>query len=70
MMSSRPVTSRARRTALIAASVPELTRRTFSIDGTASTISSASSTSRSVGAPKVVPSSAASRTASTTSGSV
>ena len=40
--------------ALIAASVPEETRRTFSTEGTASTISSASSTSRSVGVPKVV----------------
>ncbi len=60
---------RASRSALIAASVPEETRRTFSIDGTASTISAASSTSASVGAPKVVPSSAAARTTSTVSGS-
>ena len=37
------------------ASVPEFTRRTISIDGTAREISSASSTSRSVGAPKLVP---------------
>src|SRR3954467_15764239 len=51
------------------ASVPDETSRTRSIDGTASTISSASSTSRSVGAPKLVPSSAASRTASTVSAS-
>ena len=51
------------------ASVPELTSRTCSIDGNASTISAASSTSRSVEAPNVVPSSTASRTASTVSGS-
>jgi hypothetical protein len=37
--------------ALIVASVPELTSRTFSTDGTASTIRSASSLSASVGAP-------------------
>ena len=37
------------------ASVPEFTRRTISIDGTVCEISSASSTSRSVGAPKLVP---------------
>jgi hypothetical protein len=49
--------------ALIEASVPEETSRTFSTDGTASAISAASSTSRSVGAPKLVPSSAASTTA-------
>ena len=53
----------------MAASVPDETRRTFSTDGTASTSSSARATSRSVGAPKVVPSAAASCTASTTSGS-
>ena len=53
----------------IAASVPDETSRTRSTDGTASTISAASSTSRSVGAPKLVPSRAASRTASTVSGS-
>ena len=45
----RPVNPRASLTALIAASVPEETRRTSSMEGTASTISSASSTSRSVG---------------------
>ena len=65
----RPVKARASRSADIAASVPEETSRTCSIDGTASAISAASSTSRSVGAPKLVPSSAASRTASTVSGS-
>ena len=66
---SRFVNARASRSALIAASVPEETSRTFSIDGTASTISAASSTSASVAAPKLVPRSAASRTASTVSGS-
>jgi len=55
--------------ALIAASVPEETRRTFSTEGTAAAISAASSTSASVGAPKLVPSSTASRTAVTVSGS-
>ena len=49
--------------------MPEETSRTCSIDGTASAISAASSTSRSVGAPKLVPARAASRTASTVSGS-
>jgi hypothetical protein len=63
------VKPRASRTAVIDASVPEETSRTFSTDGTASTISAASSTSASVGAPKVVPRSAAARTASTVSGS-
>ena len=53
----------------MAASVPDETSLTRSTEGTASAISAASSTSRSVGAPKVVPSSAASRTASTVSGS-
>ena len=37
-MRSRPVTPRARRTAIIAASVPEETSRTMSTLGTASTI--------------------------------
>ena len=69
MIRSRLVNPRATRIALIAASVPDETSRTSSIDGNASTISSANSTSRSVGAPKLVPSSAASRTASTVSGS-
>ena len=61
--------ARARRSALIAASVPDETSRTFSTDGTASTISAASSTSASVAAPKLVPRRAASRTASTVSAS-
>ena len=47
---------RASRIALIAASVPDETSRTISTDGTASTISAASSTSASVGAPNDVPS--------------
>ncbi|CKU80838.1 Uncharacterised protein [Mycobacterium tuberculosis] len=47
----RPVAPRARRSALMAASVPELTRRTISIDGTSARMASASSISRSVGAP-------------------
>ena len=55
-------------TAVSAASVPELTKRTISIDGKASQTSSANSTSRRVGAPKLVPSRAASVTASTTRG--
>src|SRR4051794_5852525 len=69
MTGPRRAAPRGGRTALPAASAPDETSRTFSIDGTASAISSASSTSRSVDAPKLVPSSAASRTASTVSGS-
>ena len=42
---------RARRMALIAASVPDETRRTISIEGTARVIRSAISTSFAVGAP-------------------
>ncbi len=67
MIRSRRVNPRASRIALIAASVPEETSRTISTDGTASTISAASSTSRSVGAPKLVPRSAASAIAATVS---
>jgi hypothetical protein len=67
-MRSRFVNPRASRIALIAASVPDETRRTFSIEGTASAMRSARTTSRSVEAPKLVPSRAASRTASTTAG--
>ena len=66
---SRLVAPRARRIALIAASVPDETRRTISTDGTASTISAASSTSASVGAPNDVPRPAASTTADSVSGS-
>ena len=50
------------------ASVPEEVMRTISADGTRSTTSRASSTSASVGAPKLVPRSAARVTAATTSG--
>jgi hypothetical protein len=64
----RPVAPRASRTAVIAASVPDDTKRTFSTDGTCSAIASASSTSRSVGAPYDVPAAAACCTASTTAG--
>ena len=46
---------RASRMALMVASVPELTSRTISMEGTASMIASARSISRSVGAPKLVP---------------
>jgi hypothetical protein len=48
----RPVIPRASRTALIVASVPELTSRTCSTGATRPMISSASSTSPGVGAPK------------------
>ena len=67
-MRLRPVAPRASRIALIAASVPELTRRTISTEGRCRAISSASSTSRSVGAPKEKPSRAARCTASSTRG--
>ncbi len=50
------------------ASVPDETSRTLAIDGTAAQSFSANTTSRSVGAPKLVPAAAASRTASSTSG--
>ena len=50
------------------ASVPEQTRRTISTEGRAATISSASSTSASVGAPKAVPRPSASATAATIAG--
>jgi hypothetical protein len=49
------VKPRASRIALIVASVPELTRRTISSDGSSSHSSSAISTSLSVGAPKDSP---------------
>ena len=52
---ARPVAARASRTALIVASVPELTKRTISTDGTIRVTRSASRTSSSVGAPKDVP---------------
>ena len=50
------------------ASVPELTMRTMSMEGMSERIFSASTTSRSVGAPKEKPSSAAACTAAITSG--
>jgi hypothetical protein len=61
------VQPRASRIAVIVASVPELTRRTWSI-GVRPTSSAASSTSPSVGVPKLVPRPAAARTASITAG--
>ena len=60
--------ARARRIALIEASVPDEVIRTISADGTRSTTRAASSTSASVGAPKLVPAAAAALTADTTSG--
>ena len=54
--------------ALIDASVPEEVIRTISADGMRAVISPASSTSASVGAPKLVPAAAAAWTADTTSG--
>ena len=63
----RPVNPRARRSALITASVPDETNRTFSIEGIDRTTRSASSTSAGQGAPYEVPDRAASRTACTTS---
>jgi hypothetical protein len=68
MILSRPVAPRASRTADIVASVPEETKRTFRIDGTAATTASAISLSRSVGAPKLVPSSRARVTSARTVG--
>ena len=59
---------RARRTALIVASVPELTNRTISTDGKVAVTRSANLTSSSVGAPNVVPRAAASPMAASTAG--
>ena len=67
MTLERPVNPRARRTALMVASVPELTSRTSSTE-VREMISRARSTSPSVGVPKLRPRVAASRTASTISG--
>ena len=50
------------------ASVPELTMRTFSTDGTTSAIRAAISTSMSVGAPKLVPRPSTPASASMTAG--
>jgi hypothetical protein len=55
MILSRFVAARATRRALIAASVPELTNRTRSIDGISIATRCASRVSSSVGAPKLVP---------------
>ena len=55
MIRSRLVNARATRTALIAASVPELTKRTRSIDGISSRTRSPSWCSSGLGAPKLVP---------------
>ena len=66
MILSRPVAPLARRTALMTASVPELTIRTISTWGTISVMSLAISTSLAVGAPKLRPSFAALMTASQT----
>jgi hypothetical protein len=64
----RPVAARASRIALIVASVPLLTNRIISTDGSAPVIISASRTSASQHAPKLSPLPAAARTASTTAG--
>ena len=60
--------ARARRIALIDASVPEEVMRIISTEAKRSATSAASRTSPSVAAPKLVPVAAASRTASTTRG--
>ena len=62
------MTARASRIALIVASVPDEVMRTISTLGMRSQTASASRTSPSVGAPKLVPLRAAAVTASTTSG--
>src|ERR1043166_6797365 len=59
MIRSRLVAARATRSALIAASVPEFTKRTRSSDGISFLTRSASATSSGLGAPKLVPSFAA-----------
>jgi len=64
------VCPRARRIAVIVASVPEDTRRTSAIDGTSRQSVSAISTSAAVGAPKDSARAAAACTASTTCGCV
>ena len=67
-MRSRPVNPRARRTAVLVASVPEFISRTSSQLGTRAEISSASFISRGVGAPNDVPSGAAAASARVTAG--
>ena len=65
---ARPVSPRASRTTVEVASVPEFIKRTRSHDGTRSLIASANFISRGVGAPKEVPSTAASRRAAVIAG--
>ena len=65
----RPVNPRASRSADMVASVPEDTSRIRSSEGNAACSASPRAISRSVEAPKVVPSAAALRMASSTSGS-
>jgi hypothetical protein len=60
---ARPVNARARRTAIIVASVPDDVKRTRSADGTSRWMARAHSTSRLWLAPKCVPASNASLTA-------
>lgn len=67
-MRLRPVAPRARRIADSVASVPELTIRTISQDGTSRVMVSAMVTSASQGAPKDRPSRMARSTASRTAG--
>jgi hypothetical protein len=62
------VAARARRSALIVASVPEEVMRIISTPGMRRATSSASSVSPAVGAPKLVPRAAAAVTAATISG--
>ena len=64
----RPVAARARRIALIDASVPDEVMRSISTPGTRRLTSSARSTSPGVGAPKLVPRCAAAVTAATIAG--
>ena len=59
MILSRRVKPRARRIALMHASVPELVIRTFCTDGTSEQINFAIVTSLGFGMPKLVPNSAA-----------
>ena len=64
----RPVNARAARMANMVASVPELVNRRRSIEGTRRRISSASSTSVSVGAANADPRRTCASTAATTAG--
>jgi len=65
---SRPVWARASLIAVIAASVPEEVIRSISAAGMRRATSSASLTSSSVGAPKLVPRAAAAASAARTAG--